>query len=93
MITRDEAIEACLRFEDSFEDYPFKDPNWTIMRHKSNNKMFAAIYEHCGRIWINIKAEPMTGDFWKKRFSCGGSGLSYEQGTLDKRNLGRKHDR
>lgn len=50
MMTRDEAIEVCLRFEDAYEDYPFKDPNWTIMRHRSNNKMFAAIYEHLGKI-------------------------------------------
>ena len=68
MLTRDEAIEICLRFEDSFEDYPFKDPNWTIMRHKSNNKMFAAIYEHFGKIRINLKAEPMTGEFWRNVF-------------------------
>ena len=68
MLTRDEAIEVCLRFEDSFEDYPFKDVNWTIMRHKSNNKMFAAIYERCGKIRINLKAEPMTGEFWRNVF-------------------------
>ena len=70
MLRRDEAIESCLRFEDAFEDYPFKDPNWTIMRHKSNNKMFAAIYERYGKIWLNLKAEPMTGDFWKNVFSA-----------------------
>ena len=70
MLTRDEAIEACFVFEDALEDYPFKDPNWTIMRHKSNRKMFAAIYEHKGTIWINLKAEPMTGDFWKNVFSA-----------------------
>lgn len=70
MLTRDEAIEFCLTFPDAFEDYPFHDPNWTIMRHKSNNRMFAAIYEHCGKIWLNLKAEPMTGDFWKSVFSA-----------------------
>lgn len=70
MKTRDEAIEVCLRFEDAYEDYPFRDTNWTIMRHKSNNKMFAAIYERFGKIWLNLKAEPMTGDFWKSVYSA-----------------------
>lgn len=68
MLTRKEVIESCLRFEDAYEDYPFHDPNWTVMRHKSNNKMFAAICERLGHIWISLKAEPMTGDFWKSVF-------------------------
>ncbi len=68
MLTREEAVKACLRFEDAYEDYPFRDANWTVMRHKSNNKMFAAIFFHHDRIWMNLKAEPMTGDFWKSVF-------------------------
>ena len=70
MLDRKDAIEVCLRFEDAYEDYPFKDLNWTIMRHKSNNKMFAAICERLGHIWINLKAEPMTGEFWRNVFSA-----------------------
>jgi predicted DNA-binding protein (MmcQ/YjbR family) len=68
MLDRKDAIEVCLRFEGAYEDYPFKDLNWTIMRHKSNNKMFAAICERLGHIWINLKAEPMTGEFWRNVF-------------------------
>ena len=65
MITRREAIDACLALPDSYEDYPFDDPNWTVMRHQTNRKMFCAIYEREGRIWLNLKAEPNWGDFWK----------------------------
>lgn len=68
MLTRKEAISACLDFPDAYEDYPFDDINWTIMRHKSNRKMFAAIFQREGRIWINIKAEPAWGDFWRSCF-------------------------
>ena len=68
MLDRKDAIKVCLRFEDAYEDYPFKDLSWTIMRHKSNNKMFAAICERLGHIWINLKAEPMTGEFWRNVF-------------------------
>lgn len=65
MITRREAIDACLSLPDSYEDYPFDDPNWTVMRRTTTKKMFAAIFEREGRIWINVKAEPNWGDFWK----------------------------
>ncbi|MDD4690291.1 MAG: hypothetical protein PHE51_11185 [Eubacteriales bacterium] len=45
MNKREEAIEFCKTFEDVYEDYPFKDDNWTVMRHKKNKKSFAYIYE------------------------------------------------
>ena len=58
MKTRKEAVDFCLTIKDAYEDYPFDDFNWTIMRHKENKKMFAAIFEHQGNIWINVKCEP-----------------------------------
>lgn len=68
MLTRREAIEACLALPDAYEDYPFDDPNWTCMRHGSNKKIFALIFEHEGRIWINVKNSPDWGDFWRREF-------------------------
>ena len=65
---RREAIALCLELPDAWEDYPFHDPNWTVMRHKSNQKSFAMIFEHQGRLWINVKAEPAWGDFWKSTY-------------------------
>lgn len=65
MITRKEAIAACLRLPDAYEDYPFGDANWAVMRHQTNRKVFAAIYDHEGRVWMNVKAEPGWADFWK----------------------------
>jgi len=46
MLTRDEAIFYCKLFENVIEDYPFHDSNWALMRHVSNKKTFACIYEH-----------------------------------------------
>ena len=63
-MTRREAIDACLSLPDAYEDYPF-DGNWAVMRHQTNRKMFAAVYDHDGRVWINVKAEPGWADFWK----------------------------
>ena len=68
MRTRAEAIAACLRFPDAFEDYPFDDPLWTAMRHRTNHKIFALIFEREERIWINVKAEPLRADFWRDAY-------------------------
>lgn len=69
MLTRESAISACMRFPDAYEDYPFDDPNWTVMRHAGNKKTFAYIFERNGKIWINLKAEPMKVDFWQDAFA------------------------
>ena len=68
MRTRADVIAACLRFPDAFEDYPFDDPGWTAMRHRTNQKIFALIFERDGKIWINVKAEPLRADFWRDAY-------------------------
>jgi len=65
MLERSEVIEFCMQLAGAYEDYPFDDNNWTIMRHQGNKKMFAAIYERQGHIWINVKAEPEAGYLWR----------------------------
>ncbi len=69
-MTRQEAVVACLEFPFAYEDYPFDDQNWTVMRHRGNRKIFAAIFQREGRIWINVKAEPLAGDFWRRTYSA-----------------------
>ena len=69
MRTRAEAIAACLRLSGVYEDYPFDDPNWTVMRHAGNKKSFAYIYERNGNIWINLKSEPLRADFWRDAYA------------------------
>lgn len=58
MRTREDAIKFCLTIKNTYEDYPFDDFNWTIMRSSENKKMFAAIFEYQGNIRINVKCEP-----------------------------------
>lgn len=68
MRERKEVIEFCLGFNGTYEDYPFHDFNWTVMRHKDNKKMFAAIYEHNGDIWVNVKCDPNLTYMWRSSF-------------------------
>ena len=67
MTTRKEAVEACLQLPFVYEDYPFDD-NWTAIRHQANRKIFALIFEREHYIWINVKADPVQGDFWRQVF-------------------------
>ena len=69
MITREEAIAYCLTYEDVYEDYPFHDDSWCVIRHRKNSKVFAWIYERQGNIWINVKCSPEWRDFWRSAFA------------------------
>ena len=68
MQTRQEAIQYCHSFQDVYEDYPFHDDNWCVMRHKKNKKTFALIYDKDEYVWINVKCDPEWREFWRNAF-------------------------
>lgn len=68
-MTRRELIDYCLTFPDAYEDYPFHDDVWAVLRHRSNRKAFAFLYEHGGKLCANLKIDPMTGDFLRQAVS------------------------
>ncbi len=68
MTERKEAIAYCLTFQNVYEDYPFHDPNWCVIRHRGSNKVFAWIFDKDGHVWINVKCEPQWRDFWRQAF-------------------------
>ena len=65
MKTRANVIAFCNQFDDVYEDYPFHDLNWTVMRNKANKKVFAWIYEKDDFIWVNVKCDPEWRDFYR----------------------------
>lgn len=69
MKTRQDVIAYCKTFPQVYEDYPFHDDNWTVMRCSENKKSFAYIYERQGHIWINIKCSPEWTAFWRSAYS------------------------
>lgn len=68
MIKREEVIGFCKTLTDVYEDYPFHDSNWTLMRCKQNKKTFAFIYEKDGYVWINLKCTQEWTEFWRSAF-------------------------
>ena len=65
---KEEVIKYCSSLPRVYEDYPFHDDNWTVMRCKDNKKTFAMIYERNGLIWINVKADPEWIEFWRNSY-------------------------
>lgn len=69
-MTRQELIEYCLTFPASYEDYPFDDVAdagaWTVMRHRTNKKGFAFIYERNDRLCVNLKCDLVEADFLRQ---------------------------
>ena len=69
MTEKKEVAAYCLSLKDSYEDYPFHDPKWCVIRHKANRKVFAWIFEREGHVWINVKCNPEWRDFWRDAFA------------------------
>lgn len=71
-MTRQELIDFCLTFPAAYEDYPFDNIAgagvWTVMRHGTNKKSFALIYERNGKLCVNLKCEPLEADFLRQVF-------------------------
>ena len=65
-MTRSELIEYCLTLPGSLEDYPFEDKNSTVMRHTSNRKWFALIFERDNKLYINLKCDPFQADILRQ---------------------------
>lgn len=68
MRTRQEAIDYGLTFPDTYQDMPFHDTNWVLVRYRKNKKAFLWTYEYKGSMRINIKVEPEWRDFWREAF-------------------------
>ena len=66
MKTREEAIAFGLSFEDAYQDAPFHDANWQLVRYKGNKKAFLWTYEKDGHINLNVKVAPEKAIFWRQ---------------------------
>ena len=68
MTKRQEVIAYCLTYPDVYEDYPFHDSNWCVIRHRKSRRVFAWIFEKEEKIWVNVKCDPQWRDFWREAF-------------------------
>ena len=68
MRTREEALEFGLSFENVYDEKPFHDQNWQLVRVRGSKKAFLWIYERNGYINLNVKVDPQWRDFWRDAY-------------------------
>ena len=68
MKTKQDLIKYCLTYPQVYEDYPFHDPEWAVIRHRENRKVFAWIYRRNGQVCVNVKCEPQWIEFWRNAY-------------------------
>ncbi len=68
MTTREEALAYGLSFPDTYQEAPFHDQNWQLVRVKGSRKAFLWTYERNGYINLNVKADPQWRDFWRSAY-------------------------
>lgn len=70
MTTREEALEYGLSLPGTYQDAPFRDDNWQLVRVKGSKKAFLWIYEREGKINLNVKADTEWRDFWRSAYEA-----------------------
>ena len=70
MFTREEALEFGLSFQNTYEERPFHDRTWQLVRVKESKKAFLWIFERNGYVNLNVKTDPEWRDFWRSTYEA-----------------------
>lgn len=70
MIKRKEALEFGLSFQNTYEERPFRDQTWQLVRVKESKKAFLWIFERNGYVNLNVKTDPEWRDFWRSTYEA-----------------------
>lgn len=69
MRTREEVLQYALSFPNVYEERPFRDQSWQLVRVKGSKKTFLWIYERNGYVNLNVKVDPQWRDFWRSTYA------------------------
>lgn len=69
MIKREDALAYGLSFPGTYQEAPFHDPNWQLVRVKGSRKAFLWTYEKDGHINLNVKTDPEWRNFWRNTYA------------------------
>lgn len=70
MRTREEALAYGLSFPNTYQEAPFHDENWQLVRVKGSKRAFLWTYELEGRMQLNIKVSPEWRDLWRQAYEA-----------------------
>lgn len=68
--TRQEMLAYGLSFPGTYQEAPFHDPNWQLVRVKGSKKAFLWTYERDGLLNLNVKVKPEWRDFWRSAYEA-----------------------
>ena len=68
MKTRQEVLSYGLSFPNTYQEAPFHDDNWQLVRTGKKKRAFLWTYERNGQLCINIKVDPQWRDFWRSTY-------------------------
>lgn len=68
MKTRQEILKYGLSFPDTYQDAPFRDDNWQLVRIRGSKKAFLWTYERDGYLNLNVKVNSEWRDFWRSAY-------------------------
>ena len=69
MLNKAEVLKYGLSFPDTYQDAPFHDDNWQLVRYKGNKKAFLWTYEKDGYINLNLKVDPDNAYYWRRIYA------------------------
>ena len=81
MKTREEAQAYALSFPKTYQEAPFHDNNWQLVRVEGSKKAFLWTYEREGYINLNVKADPQWRDFWRSTYASVIPGWQQNKGS------------
>ena len=70
MRTREEALAYGLSFPNTYQEAPFHDENWQLVRVKGSKRAFLWTYELEGRMQLNVKVSPEWRDLWWQAYEA-----------------------
>lgn len=69
MTTREEILAFGLSFPNTYQEAPFRDDNWQLVRVRGSRKAFLWTYERDGYMNVNVKVNPEWRDFWRNAYA------------------------
>ena len=70
LLTRQDILQYGLSFPGTYQEAPFHDPNWQLVRVKGSKKVFLWTYEKDGFLNLNVKVKPEWRDFWRNAYAA-----------------------
>ena len=68
-MNKNEVIKYCLSLPNTFEDYPFKEDNISVvMKHSKNKKWFGLIMEVKEKTYLNVKTNPEYSELLRNSY-------------------------